>query len=294
MAESRNWQQVPLNNVPGLHVLTIIARRDDYIHPVGSGFIIAQNIGVTARHVFEEMFKMLLPEVEFLANGQFRRTSTDPFKPKFDIIATAFSPQHPNGVQFHVDVSQMSAFSDIVVFRLGLNAEHPNYVFTLPKLHTAPPKVDSLIEAFGYQYKEIDTSVEVELYSSRGIVRHIEWTARNQGMLSFPVFLTDAKLNPGMSGGPVYSQLGFICGIVCHSLGEALDNSNDEHHSYIASIYPLLGSSIELNVPGEPLNALYSVKQLCERGIINMEGHQFFQVKYAENGMVDAISKNPT
>ena len=78
---------------------------------------------------------------------------------------------------------------------------------------------------------------------SKGVVREVHPEYRDKGMLSFPCFRTDARFDPGMSGGPIFDETGNVIGVVSASSG-TLDSSS--HTSYGSLIWPIFGCTIEI------------------------------------------------
>lgn len=81
---------------------------------------------------------------------------------------------------------------------------------------------------------------------------------RDSVMLGFPSFETNARYDSGMSGGPMFNELGNVCGIICSSF----DSSNDEEHiSFASLLWPFLGVSIRVSLEtgSKPTNVLSTI-----------------------------------
>jgi hypothetical protein len=259
----------------------------------GSGVIIGPGLAISAKHCVEYFFSELMPEVVFTGNGSYRLGPHDPHYPTFNMRGIFFSKSHPYGLHLHIDIFQISDFSDFVLMRFVPSEKVIGLEF--PKLHMAPPRVGSSIQGCGFDLIKSESPMRLPLYVSQGTVQEIHWLQRDSSLLHFPVFRTQAQFDHGMSGGPVYSEQHLLCGLICSGLAPTEEQPNAEYHSHVASLYPLLGSSIELDLPDRPAGKLYTFKNLIELGLVNMLGHEPFRVVYDPiTGFATEIIKDPT
>lgn len=130
---------------------------------------------------------------------------------------------------------------DIALLRLrGTDGSFPAY----PQIDVLPPKVGELVTAYGFQKpdtKELgpDTLLwKVEPTVTRGRVLAIHHKGRDKGMYPFPVFETDARVEPSMSGGPVFNSAGKLCGVLAGGLPA---DEGGHSRSYFSMIWPAMG-----------------------------------------------------
>ena len=125
--------------------------------------------------------------------------------------------------------------------------------FPVARLSPGLPVVGDNILGFGYHKMVSETERSVsgqftvnykqDTAFTKGQVSEVFPLARDAAMLNFPVFRTDARFDPGMSGGPIFNEKGCVCGVVCSSLPAFCDDQ--QHISYGSLIWPALGSTID-------------------------------------------------
>ena len=74
--------------------------------------------------------------------------------------------------------------------------------------------------------------------ASKGHVQQLHFPKRDSVFMSFPCFETSARFDGGMSGGPIISTEGQVCGVICSSL--KTDVSDGTFTSYGSLIAPAL------------------------------------------------------
>jgi hypothetical protein len=145
-------------------------------------------------------------------------------------------------------------------------------------LNVLPPVVGSRIVGFGYHSSKISLGVEtpeqitVEWFDSPattvGEVIEIHHKQRDSSMLPFPCFQTNARFEHGMSGGPVFNESGELCGLIC----SGFPPDDNTYTSYAVSIWPALGTELDLPYEGFLRGAKYSCLELARRNIITANG----------------------
>lgn len=149
-------------------------------------------------------------------------------------------------------------------------------------LDLAPPPIGSRVSAYGFCESKGTLQVERDTISldlwgtpttAIGEIREIHDQTRDQYLLNFPCFRVNARFDGGMSGGPIFSDNGSICGVVCK--GYHLEDSEFESISYGATLWPALCVPITVDVrtgtPCEP----YCLLDLAHTGYIHVtNAHQ--------------------
>jgi hypothetical protein len=72
--------------------------------------------------------------------------------------------------------------------------------------------------------------------------------SRDTGMLRFPCFQTDARFEPGMSGGPIFDGKGGVCGVICSSMPPT--NEDPRYISHGSLLWPALGTELHVCLDG--------------------------------------------
>ena len=160
---------------------------------------------------------------------------------------------------------------DIAFCRLGSPYGPGGWVPNFPVLRLSPsvPAVGEKVCGCGYYQMQGDVGqltpdgkLEVHYFQNTaytpGRVAEVYPVRRDSAMLRFPCFRTDARFDPGMSGGPVINQQGNVCGIICSSLPG--DELNPQHISYASLIWPAFGTPMEIEIPHQqPTTTLYDL-----------------------------------
>jgi hypothetical protein len=105
-------------------------------------------------------------------------------------------------------------------------------------------------------------------YTASGVVEEVHDERRDSYRLPFPCFRTNARFDRGMSGGPVFSEEGYLCGIICSSMPPELGNEDGEHVSYVASLWPSMGIVVAYDREGYPHGVFYPAMELATGGFI--------------------------
>lgn len=177
--------------------------------------------------------------------------------------------------------------------------------FPVVKLSPGIPKIGEKILGFGYYnskaYIEIidnklDNSFDpifthkVE-YSqdtafTQGEILEIYPIKRDNSMLTFPCFYTNARFEHGMSGGPIFNQDGTVCGVIC-SAQKFIDDENS-YISYGSLLWPSMSIHVEAKIDTEPEMKKFSIYDLINRGFISVdESFQNISVTNLPNGKLE-------
>jgi hypothetical protein len=257
--------------------LALTAVKDDFLLPSGTAIIIAPNIAITAKHVIEnyiEIFHKKIPKADFNSN--------------FSILAFQVLDNGGSGALWSVTKIALSDVTDIAYLYLSPSSnEAIEYSWRIPTLNLLPPKVGTKIHCFGYPKSEIvetnismdeqDNNKKIDITwkddpsTSTGIVIEIHERKRDSVMLNFPCFRTNARFDPGMSGGPVFNEAGELCGII--SVGtEGIGDS------YVALLWPSMITKL-VDFPCFEEGSKYTIYDLIIRGYIKARNYQFISIE---------------
>ena len=90
-----------------------------------------------------------------------------------------------------------------------------------------------------------------------------------------------------MSGGPIFNDKGFLCGIICSNLPPIKDG--EEHVSYVTCLWPLMAITIDIDRYGYPKGVKYPILELAKDGFIAAEGWEKISLITDENGDIVKI-----
>jgi hypothetical protein len=116
--------------------------------------------------------------------------------------------------------------------------------------------------------EQLQLIFEQDFKQTSGVIEEIHFPQRDKVFMPFPCFRTSARFDGGMSGGPVISQHGQVCGVICSSYNT--QDAQDGYLSYASLIGPALGLRISaLAKDGSTLEILIS--DLVAAGVISVD-----------------------
>lgn len=215
-------------------VFPIGAWQDGYFRSLGTCFQIAGEIFATAAHVFREAVRDL-PD-----SGEFTKKLPVAI---FVIVTIVDDSSDPvRYVLAQVGHTVISNNCDVAIFCLKERpldpaTGKPADIVTAPIWLGVPP-VGEQCAAFGYHsgvwsFADGVHNLTHDFSITIGDIEEIYVPRRDSVMLSFPCFKTNARFNPGMSGGPVIGPRGKVIGLVCSSYEVA---PNEQEISYVTLI----------------------------------------------------------
>ncbi len=267
-----SFKQTPLSSIITEFALALTAKRDDDFYPSGTAIVIGQYLAITAKHVIEDYYCRCENSGSMPTQG--KRSLN------FSINAIQVLKEGKAGALWNITRVWLSSWTDVAFLRLTpaskLAAE---YKWRPPRIALLPPRVNSRVSGFGYASSNIHTRNLAEIdeviwrtspHTAIGEVLEIHERQRDRSRLNFPCFRTNARFDGGMSGGPVFDDMGRLCGIVCSNL--APERNGDEHVSYVGSLWPSMATPINLRREGFPPNETYAALELAKHGHISAEG----------------------
>lgn len=247
--------------------MPLIAMKSDGDEFVGgTAFLIAPGIAITAFHVFDE----------FVRRYQAGPAPDDGSPMAFHVLTYVTLDGGRHVLPLTIMRMWRAAPLDLAILAVDIAGEVPaGHRWTFPRINLLPPRVGAPIVAFGFTAGRVERepvgmtpTLTIGAHTATGEVVEIHHAFRDRAMLPFPCFRTDARFDPGMSGGPVFdNSTGHLCGVVCSSMdGEADD---DGHVSYVSSLWPLVAT--RMNSFETPWHVGPELPALClfEKGICN-------------------------
>jgi Trypsin-like peptidase domain len=179
---------------------------------------------------------------------------------------------------------------DLAFLRLHpTNEEQLSYIWRCPRLQLLPPSVGTVVSAFGYHssHTEIDhTSRRIRITTnpstSQGVVQEVHHYKRDSVILPFRCFRTDSRFDRGMSGGPVFSSAGALCGIICTNFQVSAPDHDEHHTSYVTTLWPSMVIKVAFNRSGYPQDVYYPAFELARGGFIKAVDWERFHYEYDE------------
>ena len=239
-------------------VMTLITIADGRVIPVGTGFTIAADgLMMTAVYVIEEAIKRVASgknvdgtiehHLEFYALYLTAKTHGE----NNELTLGGLLPIHKVWYSHELDIGYCWLTCLII--------DDEPLRFPILRLSTGLPKVDENILGFGYHSmkgtiigKDKDGKILIDYNQdtafTKGTIVEIFPIKRDSAVLPFPCFHTNARLERGMSGGPIINEDGDVCEVICSSF--PLVEKNPEYISYASLIWPALGTSKEISYVG--------------------------------------------
>lgn len=280
-AHGSDIQQVTMRLVVGYGTM------EPYL--IGTAFVAASHLLVTARHVVEGMVQLEG------ANG-------------VQINSSLSAIQVISGK--HIAIWQvmkifLCQFSDIAFLHVASQPSQtkgsPKRKWAQPYFNSTPPAVGERIAAMGYREGKIKASgnedkphydLSDDLMVTTGTIREIFKEKRDRSMLRFPCYEVNARFDAGMSGGPVYSETGAVCGMICSGLGGETDDSNQV--SYVATLWPMfLTKMMGGRGKKHPEDYVYEVFDLAKEGVIRVLDLEELILLHAFHHAVSNVKINP-
>jgi trypsin-like peptidase len=213
-------------------------------HLWGSACLIAPWLAMTASHVIQAYSREF--EGQEAGPGFTERT--------YHLFTYVLTDHGKKMLQLSVGTVWYNDATDIAFLHLlPAGPISPDHVWECPVLELLPPKVGSHVAAFGYPRSSVSTKapynfeVRMDASTTTGTVLKVHDEYRDKSMLKFPCFETNARFDPGMSGGPVFNEHGHVCGIIGAGLDPPVEGG--DHYSHASTLWPALGTIV--NFPWE-------------------------------------------
>jgi Trypsin-like peptidase domain len=258
-------------------VMPLLTIADGEVASIGTGFIIAADgLMITAVHVIEEGMKRMVQKTN--DDG-----STENLLGFYAMYVTdqkhGTNDEHCLGGLLPIHKVSYSKGLDIGYCWLKRPViEGKPLTFPVLRLSPGLPKVGENVLGMGHYQMRGDILSQTQengtvlKYDERtalttGQITEIYPERRDNGMLTFPCFCTNARFEHGMSGGPILNEHGSVCGVICSCLPPGDDSPG--YTSYGSLLWLALGTSIEV-IPCEGAQPeMMSIYDLIQRGYTN-------------------------
>ncbi len=250
-------------------VLPLLAEQSGDYQPIGSCVVVGGGIALTAKHVVEASWRCF----EYTRNPRVGQIGSH------YITAFQYLEEHDATATWSVRCIDMSPDSDLAILTLTPqnNIAHQTTPTCFP-IDLNPPNVGDSVTAFGYAEQATrfvqhgNDEYELAAITAPGVVRQVHAIRRDNGILNFPCFMTDAPFDHGMSGGAVVNSTGRLIGLISTSLPPS--KPEEEHASYAALLWPAFGIRMGVPIEGKELGGMYMATELIERGVVNVLGYE--------------------
>ena len=287
-AKTPSFKETGLRSPITEFALSLLATRDGAHFASGTAFVIAPRLAITSRHVVEDHFKRF----------EARQLSAPVDAGSFMLEAFQVLDGGDTAELWTIDRIWGSAHTDVAFLRLVPQTERAAaYEWRGIRLNLFPPAVGERVVAFGYHSSAttmVGSTSDATLEwrdsptTSVGEVLEIHEKRRDAVLLPFPCFRTNARFDGGMSGGPVFDAAGQLCGLICSTIAAA--EGGEEHSSYVSTLWPAMGTLIDMAYEGGPIDSHYPVLELAQRGTIAAPGHDRIVLVRGADGSVSRVS----
>jgi Trypsin-like peptidase domain len=234
--------------------MMLLAQKENHYSSLGTAIIIGNHLAVTAGHVLAGYFELY---------GDRAVIDAEASEGSFSLQAVQFLNNGSEVKLWNIRQVVVPRHTDISFLALSPHTKDQlSYEWRGPQLQLLPPAVGSVVTAFGYHSTEVVVdhdriTIRTNPYSSRGVVQEIHHERRDASVLKFPCYRVNSRFAPAMSGGPVLSDDGLLCGIVCSSFDTGTADQDIEHTSYVTTLWPLMGTELSFDREGHEQNVTY-------------------------------------
>ncbi len=226
---------------------------------LGTAVLIGPGCAITAYHVIEEIHRKM--------SGPF--DSEGSVLMNYQILGAIRIDKGTREIPFKVHKIWRAIPFDIAILDLAIPEDLPSeHDWIIPRIQLLPPTVGTRVFGIGFPNssvtypRNVTAQLELDPRTAAGTVIEVHHLERDKAMLPFPCFRTNARFDGGMSGGPIFTENGMLCGIVCSNLPP--DAPDGEHVSYGSALWPMLATPISQD-SGEspPLYEFFQKGQLA-------------------------------
>jgi hypothetical protein len=284
-----SWELPPWGHPIGAGVYPFLISLEGRQLPVGTAFCVSR-IGLIASAVHNPLHALEYhPRGDYLKQQRDRRSSIDFGDIGFSVLHNWISADNTLQVNIWPLEGAHGAHPTDLVF--GSARFQQSFPYLPLRLSFAVPRIGSRVICVGYT----DTAVESGALSNDALrsgaiadwpkhyhhrLRAVEGTVRHiftqgfapSGYLRGACFEIDVEVASGMSGGPVFNEDGFVCGVVSATASGWFDRPS----SLVSLFYPALMTDVTFGFQMGPMrmNATHPLIALTTHGTIVTDGSE--------------------
>jgi Trypsin-like peptidase domain len=257
-------------------VLPVVVYNDVHVRRVGSGALLAPGLVLTARHILSDelpaiMAGKLVPAVLFISD---QKVPGQEERPWFVVLKVTNIGQSQETPPSQADFLGPDTRSDrghdlaLLTTEVPFIGDEPASSLEAP-LSFRAPATGTKVLALGYP--GLPDEVELQdgpmvlghLVAAQGTINQIHAPYRDRASIPFPVLESDYPDSIGMSGGPVFTEHGNVCAVICRG---------EEVASYASLLPPALNLTVTMD---DEMHTLY---ELIERSVVRSDGsHRLYR-----------------
>lgn len=242
----------------------------------GTCVIITPGLAITARHVIEGL-------LNDLGNVKVDYSIEQDQNLEIPLISYIIQIFNSNtAFRWKVIKYYFSNMSDICYLKLKPMFDFDKLpVKGILSMTLIPPKIGDRIVGFGFPNSDIsvkgyEITTTLDPITTVGEVIEVHSKGRDQ-RLSFPVFRTNARFDGGMSGGPVFTNDGKLCGLICSNMPPL--EPDQDHISYVTLLWPSMNTEVELDLKHHSFKKSSHILFLAEHKYLQIEGWENIRIK---------------
>ncbi len=279
MTAKDNWKKY-FKSMSDMVCLPVADVRAGHKRIIGSATFLMPGVFLTAKH---------LPEQYIKDHENLDITLPDWSSQDMDVSFNLEILQPLKGlglVVWHVAKVHLIANSDLAILVAdkcsGKMAEQVCKLNPRVQIDLHMPRVGSRIVSLGYpnmknlQQADGQSKHVLAMRTSEGVVEDIDTSITRRT----PRFQTNAPIDGGMSGGPVFNEQGRLCGI--NSDGLTPTAEHPFYTSFVIPIHTAFASKVELNADVGEEKRTTTLLELCMSGAIDSVGLEHFIIRNDE------------
>ena len=277
----------PFSTIASTHeanacTLALIAERGNRVDVKGTAVLIAPGCAITAKHVLDY-------------TDEERSLGAPRPSPEADhgIRAIPVGLPPDRRVEYRVRHSATPPIeTDLALLHLSVvGGEPPGFKWPCLTLDLLPPRLGARIVGFGYRAELLSAQpgkleIAAPHLRTEGVVSELHLQGRGSRM-PFPCVETTARVDGGMSGGPVFSERGSLLGVWSSSLPAS--GPDDQHTSYFSLLWPLLAAPVVARLNPADWTIENSLFAAAEAGRLAVENLDRFSATPDERGRIVRI-----
>ncbi|MFC4945661.1 S1 family peptidase [Pseudonocardia sp. GCM10023141] len=279
------FHELPINVLQSA-IFPVVVMRESTITLVGTAFNVSPTgLFVSAKHVVEEAIRICQSEPNSWIALIWIKSGAG-----YEDVPDLLGGQLPVN-QFYVNDNH-----DVAILhpRQLLEGGQP-VTFPIVGLDTRVPPIGTAVLGLGYTRMTIQShensdalrkvTTDQAFHASHGFVTQVFPGGRDRVMIPFPAFESDARFDPGMSGGPVFAgDSTYVCGVVCSGL------SSDDEAAGWTSFASMALNALVLNVTvDQSTDTSATLFELAKQGFVQMD-ENFDRLSLVEDGDAPYLS----